>query len=127
MANNENLIPYRFTSSQNREKAAAAGQKGGIASGKAKRAKKTMRELAKVMLDSKLDEKQAKAIKKLAGDLDMDDITVSSAILAGQIKAAIGGNTRAAEYLQSLVEQVETDAFEDDELTKSLEELAKKL
>lgn len=43
MANEQNLVP--FTSDQDREEAKKNGQKGGVASGKARRLKRSMREL----------------------------------------------------------------------------------
>lgn len=49
MANEENLIP--FTSDQNREEAKKNGHKGGIASGEARRAKKTIAECLNKYLD----------------------------------------------------------------------------
>lgn len=47
MANEQNLVP--FTSDQSREEAAANGRKGGIASGVAKRKKRTLREIAEMI------------------------------------------------------------------------------
>lgn len=48
MAGRDNLIP--FDSNQSREKAKENGRKGGIASGIAKREKRTMRELLEMVL-----------------------------------------------------------------------------
>ena len=42
--NDENLIPYRYTSDQSREEAARNGQKGGVANGEARRRRKLLRE-----------------------------------------------------------------------------------
>jgi hypothetical protein len=56
MANVKNLIPY--TSEQSREEASKNGRKGGEASGKARRAKKNLREALQALLDTTiLDEK----------------------------------------------------------------------
>lgn len=49
MANEKNLVP--FTSDQNREEAAKNGRKGGIASGKAKRNRKMLRECIDYLLE----------------------------------------------------------------------------
>ena len=51
MANEQNIIPHRFTSEQNRDEAAKNGRKGGKASGEARRAKK----IAKQVLSFKPD------------------------------------------------------------------------
>ena len=49
MANEQNLIP--FTSDQNREEAKKNGHKGGIASGIARRKRRTFAEIFKTILD----------------------------------------------------------------------------
>lgn len=50
MPNEQNLKP--FTSDQSREKAAENGRKGGIASGEAKRRRKTLKEELLLMLEN---------------------------------------------------------------------------
>ena len=60
-----NLKP--FTTEQSREKAKKNGRKGGIASGKARREKKTMRQLAEICLNAKLTKPEIKAKLKEAG------------------------------------------------------------
>ena len=97
MANEQNLIPVR-TQSEAREK----GQKGGIASGEARRAKKTMAQLAELMLNSKLSEDKKEEIQSQFGDIIDDDATVASMMVAGQIKSAISGNTKAFNALTEL-------------------------
>lgn len=91
--NEQNLKP--FTSDQNREEAAKNGRKGGIASGEAKRRKKNIAELSKMMLDMKLSERNAAALKKLVPDISGEDMTNAAAMVAGQISSAIRGNTTA--------------------------------
>lgn len=97
MANEQNLIPVR-TESEAREK----GRKGGIASGEARRAKKTMAQLAELMLNSKLSEDKKEEIQSQFGDIIDEDATVASMMVAGQIKSAIGGNTKAFNALTEL-------------------------
>lgn len=70
----DNLIP--FTSDQNREKAKINGQKGGIASGIARREKATMRKTLEMMLNE--TNKKGISYKELA--------------TLGLIKGAINGN-----------------------------------
>ena len=60
-----NLKP--FTTEQSREKAKKNGQKGGIASGEAKREKKSMRQLAEICLGAKLTKPEIEAKLKEAG------------------------------------------------------------
>ena len=62
MANEKNL--KKFTSEQSHEEAVENGRKGGIASGKARREKKTIQKILSDYLDS--DVKSQKALKKIA-------------------------------------------------------------
>jgi len=74
VANEENLIP--FTSDQDREEAKKNGKKGGIASGKARREKATMRKTLEMLLEEK--NSKGKTYKELA--------------TLGLLKGAINGN-----------------------------------
>jgi len=76
----------------------------GRKSGEARRRKKAIQQLAATMLESALTEGHKKALKKLVPDMPEDDATVAAAMVAGQIQAAIKGNTSA--YL-ALSEQAE--------------------
>lgn len=124
MANEQNIEPYRFESGS---KAREAGRKGGIASGKAKREKKAMRELAKIMLDSPASGNAVKIAKQFGADLDDGDVTNAAAIIAGQMVAALKGNTNAAKWLADMLDGGAESKMEDDGLSKSLEELGKRL
>lgn len=98
MANVENLKP--FTSDQDREKAKINGKKGGIASGEAKRLKKTMREVLQAMLeDIPIDEE------------NKNKLTNQQLATLGLIKGARQGN--ASNYktiLEALGELVDGEA-----------------
>lgn len=97
--NEKNLIPNEArTPKQRRENASKAG----IASGKARRQKKQMHELVSLMLDSKPTEKQAATLMKNFPDLEGEDLTIASSMVAGQIKSAINGNTKAFLALNEL-------------------------
>lgn len=87
MANEQNLKP--FTSDQNREEAVANGRKGGVASGVARRAKRTFREL----------------MEEYGGMPDENDprLTNDQAIMINQYKLAKSdkpGSTKAAEFVR---------------------------
>lgn len=85
-------------------------RKGGINSGIAKRKKKRMSELAAAMLNSALDDKAKEKLKKQYGDILDDDITVASAMMAGQIQSAMRGNSQAFCQLMSLTDREEERA-----------------
>ena len=88
----ENLIP--FDSSQNREEAAKNGKKGGIASGKARREKKALRETMQELLTMRLKDK--KLLEELAAlGFTAKGITMQDAISAAMIKQAVKGNVKA--------------------------------
>lgn len=99
MANDDNLIPFEErTEEEQRE----IRRKGGVASGKSRKKKKQMHELVSLMLDSKPTEKQAAALVKNFPDLEGEDLTIASSMVAGQIKSAINGNTKAFLALNDL-------------------------
>ena len=99
MANEGNLRPIR-TKSEARE----LGRKGGIASGEARRRKKTMRETAQLILDMQIPNaaKELKAKLKAMG-LTEEDFTYQSAIMIGIVNQAMKGNTKAAAFLRDTV------------------------
>lgn len=78
------------------------GAKGGIASGKARREKKAMKETLATLLSMPLrDEGVADLdnIKSIAS-INGKNITVQEAIMLKQIQKAMKGDTRAAEYIR---------------------------
>ena len=100
MANEQNLIP--FTSDQSQEEAKKNGSKGGIASGKKRREKKAMKDTLETLLSMPLKSESIddlEEIQSLAA-LKGANITVQEAIMLAQIKKAVKGDTRAAEYIR---------------------------
>lgn len=100
----ENLVPC---SERSKEEVRAIGSKGGHASVKARREKKLMTELAAAMLNAELEGQAKKRISTKYKNLDPEEITVASAMLAGQIDAAIRGNPRAFEHVTALKREEE--------------------
>ena len=100
MGNVNNLTP--FTSDQSREEAKKNGQKGGIASGIAKREKKTLRELAEMIGQTKVSDKAV--IEKLeALGLDKENFTHDMAIMMKQYEIAEKDDqksTSAAQFIR---------------------------
>ena len=104
LANEENLKkgePYRFRTG---EKQVEVGRRGGIASGEARRRKKTMRETAKMLLDMEIPNaaKELKAKMKAMG-ISEEDFTYQSAVMIGILNQAMKGNTKAASFLRDTV------------------------
>lgn len=87
MANEQNLI--HFTSAQNREEAVKNGKKGGIASGQARRERKTFREGLLYLLSTPCE--------------DRPGSTQQDAILASLIQKALTGDVRAIETIRDTI------------------------
>lgn len=123
MPNEENLKngePFRFRSG---EEAAKAGQKGGIASGEARRRKKAMRDTAKMLLDMQVP-KAAKELKqKLAMmGISEEDFTYQTAVMVGVINQAMKGNTKAATFLRDTVGENPVHELREKELEQKIAE-----
>lgn len=86
--NEQNLIPYQFTSDQSREEAAKNGRAGGIASGEAKQRRKTYREIAM-------------EIGRLPSD-ELKSMTNDEAVMVALYKKAKSGNVQAIGKLLNL-------------------------
>lgn len=87
MANEENLIP--FTSDQSREEAKINGQKGGIASGEARRNKKTMKQMLDYLLEKEI-------VNQSTGEM----VTCREAMLSSMVKKAIKGDVKACQFVR---------------------------
>ena len=91
MANEQNLRP--FTSEQSHEEAVENGRKGGIASGEAKRAKKSLREAMQILMDADLMGKDGKTM------------TGTEAMAAKAFQAALKGDWKAWELVRDTAGQ----------------------
>lgn len=108
MANEQNLKPPTTAEARSR------GRKGGIASGKARKEKKAMKETLKTLLALTLDQRgvvDIEAIQDLTA-LDGGNITVQEAIMLKQIQKAMDGDTKAAEYVRDTAGEKPTDKVE---------------
>lgn len=96
MANEGNLKTP--TTSEARER----GSKGGIASGKARREKKAMKDTLVELLSMPIKDGKAADIEKVQSlaKLKGKNITVQEAIMLAQIQKAMKGDTRAAEFVR---------------------------
>lgn len=105
MANEKNLTP--FTSEQSHDEAVKNGKKGGVASGAARRRKKTMRQTLNAMLGAGLDVSvsEQEFVEKvtprlLALGINVENATYQDVLLAGMMLKAIRGDVRAAEFIR---------------------------
>jgi hypothetical protein len=122
MANEQNLKPVR-TASEARE----LGRKGGIASGEARRKKKTCAEIAMRVVNSELDPASRAKVEKVTGPLGDDEDTLYAAALAQVVAKAVKGDLKAFRELQNVIEKAQgasaVQQREDDPLSSALREL----
>ena len=125
MANPENLRTP--TSSEARE----IGRKGGIASGEARRKKKTCAEIAMRVINSELNADTRAKVEKITGPLGEDEDTLYAAALAQVVTKAVKGDLKAFRELQNVVEKAQgasaVQQREDDPLSAALKELGASL
>ena len=99
MSNEKNLIPFnRRTESEQREIA----QQGGIASGKARRRKRSMKEAADYYLSlPETDRRRVNAL--LRDEVDPEDVDNQMSVVMGMAEAAKRGDARAANVLLKML------------------------
>lgn len=98
----DNPRPNNFASLNARrtpQERSAAAKRAGLASGKARRKRQSMREDALAILGAVVAKKELINALEQLGILDASP-TIRKAILAGQVISAIKGNTRAAEFIR---------------------------
>lgn len=115
MAGQENLKFIKST-----EEAREKGRAGGIASGKARRRKRAMREAADLFLSLPVTDRRK--LKKLkAKELDEEDIDQQMAMIAGLVEAAQNGDAACANVIVKLLGEALPVADGADELEKAAE------
>ena len=102
MANEKNLENGKATQFRSGEEAARNGQIGGIASGAARRRKRSLKEAADLYLSLPVTDKRV--YNKIARDgVEPEDIDNLMAIISGLAKVAAMGDSKAAKVLFDLL------------------------
>ena len=118
VANEENLIPNEErTPSERRENA----RKAGIASGKARRRKRSMKEAADLFLSLPVSDKRKfnKAVRRY---VDVEDIDNQILMIMGLVDAATDGDAGAAKVVIDLLgERTPREDAEQDQLARAAE------
>lgn len=99
MPNEENLIPM---DQRSEDEVRELGRRGGIASGAARRRKRSLREAADLYLALPVTDRR-RANKLLRRQVDPEDIDNQMAMIAGLADAATNGDARAAAVLVKLL------------------------
>ena len=105
MANNENLVSLKNRTTAEQRAIARAG---GIASGEARRQKKTLRELGNMIGSLQVNSEKNRAIMREAGIADEDMIRDTEALFRISLKAQ-QGDVKAAEFLAKLRGELGSD------------------
>ena len=106
MANLENLMPVEeLNSSRTPEQHSEDSRKGGIASGEARRKKKTIKEAAEAIFSANLTQEEIEKYKAKGYEVE----TLLDAVIVGQVQSARKGNSQAfANFMRLFGEGVET-------------------
>jgi hypothetical protein len=108
MANPENLVPNEDrTPSQRRANASKAGK----ASARKRRERRDMRETFREMLDMPLHKGSVTSAGTMDG-MDGKNMTVGQAIALAQLRKAMAGDTKAAEFIRDTSGQRPSDRVE---------------
>ena len=103
MACKENLMPIEeVNSKRSREEHSEDSRKGGIASGEARRRKRTMREAAELFLSLPVKDDELKERMEALG-VDGDDVDNQMAVIVGLTMKATSGDSKAAKVLAELL------------------------
>ena len=107
MANERNLSNGTQTQFQSGENAARNGRKGGIASGVAKRQKKTLSDLAKMIADNPAPDAARRKLEQIG--IEAEDASNNAVIVASVYSKAVKGNMQAVEKWEQLVAETKED------------------
>ena len=117
MANADNLKGRGFDSRSTSE-AREAGQKGGLASGAARRRKKSMKAAAKMLLDMPVTSKELQQKMKLLG-VPEGDSSYQMAVMVAMLNQAMKGNVKASYFLRDTIGESPSDQIRREELKLS--------
>ena len=108
-----NLVPQ---SERTKEEQREIARAGGIASGKARRAKKAFKETLETLLSMNMENGEGISVDDITSfkGIKGQNISVQEAILIAQVQKAMKGDTRAAEYVRDSIGQKPTDKIEAD-------------
>ena len=109
----KNLKP--FTSEQNREEAVKNGKKGGVASGEARRRKRSMKESFETLLAMPTNDKYKAALKRKGIEVP-EDMTNEQVLVVSMMANAIAGDSRMAALMLDVLGERQSDRLKAKEL-----------
>ena len=114
----ENLTPIHQTS----EEASKAGKKGGVASGKARRQKKLMRQQMEMLLELPIKSRKIREQLEELG-IDSNELTNQMALIVSMYQKALKGDTKAFEILRDTIGEKPVDNLNISETPKILDDI----
>jgi hypothetical protein len=118
MANEQNLKPRELTS----EEATKMGKRGGVASGKARREKKLMREQLEMLLNLPIKNGKIKDQLQQLGVED-NDMNNQMALIIAMYQKALKGDVQAFNTLRDTSGQQITNKVEIDEVPRIIDDI----
>lgn len=100
----ENLIPF---TERSKDEVREINRKGGIKSGEARRAKKTVKECLKMYSEMKVTSPEMKAALKASGIADTEEMTYAVAMALQFMTAAMRGNSQMARLVMEMMGEVD--------------------
>ena len=110
MSGEKNLIPMNKRTVEEQKRITTMG---GKASGEARRKKRDLKNIVNLMMNADLTDEQKKKVGKMCPDVPEDAMTVNAYVVAGQIKSAHEGNTKAFQALAEYQNQAQKDVKEE--------------
>lgn len=118
--NERNLMPIEEVNSRRtREQHSRDSRKAGIASGEARRRKKTLKEQMEMLLSLPVKDESTQAFIESLG-ISTDDIDNSMAITLSMYQEALKGNTKAYELIRDTLGEKPTDRLSIEEAPQIL-------
>ena len=129
MANEKNLKNGKSTQFRTGEEQAKIAQKGGKASGVARREKKALKTTLETLLSMPVEDGKLEDVDKVKSlaSLDGKNISVQEAIVLKALQKALNGDIKAFNAIADILKQgtSESDTVEPDGFIESIEEAAK--
>ena len=104
----ENLIPF---TERSKEEVRELNRRGGIKSGEARRAKKTVRECLKLYSELNVEAPEIKLALKKSGITNPEEMTYSMAMALQFVTSAMRGNSQMARLVMEMLGEVDKNSI----------------
>lgn len=107
--NPQNLVQNQ---DRTRNEAGKMSQKGGLASGEARRKNRHMRDLGQMIAKGKPNLDVIDQMKSTLPDVADEDLTTKMLLMMKQYEKALNGDTKAAEFIRDTIGEKPTDKYQ---------------